>query len=722
MHLSNGILFNHESPRRGPTFVTRKVTRAVARIHKGLQQCLYMGNIDAKRDWGHARDYVEMMWMMMQKDTPDDYVVATGETNTVRTFIEYAFKVIGIEIGWKGSGVDEIGFDKANPSRELVKIDPKYFRPTEVELLIGTDEGEQKLGWTPKVKMEELCREMAEADIKLVRRDLTSTSNFLSTTAKGRPHHGTPPRLNRDADLTSRTTKDQPRNSLRAMNVLSRTRRAAAARAGERGARAARPGERTSARRSRRTTARRSQRRWRPKPTTRRRARTSRRSWSARRGAGAAGCCPTRRRSTRRRWSIHDGLSFAEHVLAPPRVEERCSSRWCRRWPTTGARASTTRPSCAPASTRTPPCSSSSGGATRRASARPTGRPTTASSRRRSSSGMGERDQLQLEREVSCLKRCHHAHIVTYHGAFAAEGTLHIITDTAAAARSPIGSRRTRRTARRLRRARRDVAPPARRRALARPRPVVAPRRQELKRLSPPPVRARRRRLTHRERGTRLVPPARPTPPPCPHAGMIFLGDFGRPTSSRVPTAPPTVSGGVCGADAVLPVAGGGDMWPTAPSDAGARGGVRAAHARRPRRRQRAAAADAPRPGRNPAPSTTPTPSSPAPPQRPRALRQDHRRGLLRPRRRPRRRPPPGPLLRALAADDAMLHPVTSQPAARPHRRLAHRRRPARPAAHPPAHHPAPRPSPPLIPLHPSGRDEALDPRRPPRLPRRRRL
>ena len=176
IHASNGILFNHESPRRGPTFVTRKVTRAVARIHKGLQECLYMGNIDAKRDWGHARDYVEMMWMMLQQDEPDDYVVATGETNTVRLFIETAFKVVGVDVAWRGEGVDEVGYDKANPARELVKIDPKYFRPTEVELLIGDPtKAKQKLGWTPKVKMEELCREMVEADITLVEKgDLTS--------------------------------------------------------------------------------------------------------------------------------------------------------------------------------------------------------------------------------------------------------------------------------------------------------------------------------------------------------------------------------------------------------------------------------------------------------------------------------------------------------------------------------------------------------------------
>ncbi|KAL1507647.1 hypothetical protein AB1Y20_007264 [Prymnesium parvum] len=178
MHASNGILFNHESPRRGPTFVTRKVTRAVARIYKGMQDCLYMGNIDAKRDWGHARDYVQMMWIMLQQDTPDDYVVATGETNTVRLFIELAFKCapVGIEIGWKGKGVDEVGFDKANPDRVLVRIDPKYFRPTEVELLIGDpSKAKHKLGWEPTTKMQDLCSEMVLADIALVEKgDMTS--------------------------------------------------------------------------------------------------------------------------------------------------------------------------------------------------------------------------------------------------------------------------------------------------------------------------------------------------------------------------------------------------------------------------------------------------------------------------------------------------------------------------------------------------------------------
>ena len=175
MHASNGILFNHESPRRGPTFVTRKVTRAVARIKLGKQDCLYMGNIDAKRDWGHARDYVEMMWMMLQQDEPDDYVVATGETNTVRSFIELAFSCIDIALEWKGKGVDEVGFDPKT-GRELVKIDKKYFRPTEVELLIGDPtKAKEKLGWTPTTTMDVLCKEMVASDIALVEKgDYTS--------------------------------------------------------------------------------------------------------------------------------------------------------------------------------------------------------------------------------------------------------------------------------------------------------------------------------------------------------------------------------------------------------------------------------------------------------------------------------------------------------------------------------------------------------------------
>jgi GDP-D-mannose dehydratase len=162
-------------PVAGLPFLKRKVTRAFAGIHKGFQECLYVGNIDAKRDWGHARVYVEMMWMMMQKDTPDDYVVATGETNTVRSFIELAFETIGIKLQWKGKGVDEVGLCKKT-GKAMVKIDPKYFRPTEVELLIGDPtKAKEKLGWVPKITMQELCKEMVKADIKLVEKgDLTS--------------------------------------------------------------------------------------------------------------------------------------------------------------------------------------------------------------------------------------------------------------------------------------------------------------------------------------------------------------------------------------------------------------------------------------------------------------------------------------------------------------------------------------------------------------------
>ncbi|MCG9873688.1 MAG: GDP-mannose 4,6-dehydratase [Leptospiraceae bacterium] len=166
LHASNGILFNHESPRRGETFVTRKVTLGVAGIKAGKMDKLVMGNIDSKRDWGYAPDYVEMMWMMLQQDTPDDYVVATNETHTVKEFIEESFKIAGIEIEWKGSGVDEKGLDKKS-GKVLVEINPKYFRPTEVELLIGDPaKAKQKLGWEPKVKFKELVKIMTEADLK----------------------------------------------------------------------------------------------------------------------------------------------------------------------------------------------------------------------------------------------------------------------------------------------------------------------------------------------------------------------------------------------------------------------------------------------------------------------------------------------------------------------------------------------------------------------------
>jgi len=168
IHATNGILFNHESPRRGPTFVTRKTTRAVARIHLGLQNCLYLGNLDAQRDWGHAKDYVYAMWLMMQAETPDDYVVATGQTHTIRKFVVAAFKVVGLTITWSGTGVDEIGTDQKG--RVLVRIDPKYFRPTEVDLLLGDpSKAKKQLGWECKVSFEELVKEMVESDIELVK-------------------------------------------------------------------------------------------------------------------------------------------------------------------------------------------------------------------------------------------------------------------------------------------------------------------------------------------------------------------------------------------------------------------------------------------------------------------------------------------------------------------------------------------------------------------------
>jgi GDPmannose 4,6-dehydratase len=165
MHASNGILFNHESPIRGETFVTRKITRAVAAIERGLQDRLFLGNLDAKRDWGHARDYVEGMWLILQQPEPDDYVLATGEAHSVREFVEKAFAQVGREIVWTGKGTDEKGVDKAS-NKVLVEIDPDYFRPTEVELLIGDPrKAHQKLGWHHRTGFEELVREMVDADI-----------------------------------------------------------------------------------------------------------------------------------------------------------------------------------------------------------------------------------------------------------------------------------------------------------------------------------------------------------------------------------------------------------------------------------------------------------------------------------------------------------------------------------------------------------------------------
>ena len=171
MHASNGILFNHESPIRGETFVTRKITRAVAAIKLGLQERLYLGNLDAKRDWGHARDYVEGMWRIVQQDEADDYVLATGETRPVREFVERSFAHVGVTLEWRGEGVDEVGVDAAN-GRTLVSIDPRYFRPTEVELLLGDPtKAKEKLGWSHKTSFEGLVTEMMDADLALVERE-----------------------------------------------------------------------------------------------------------------------------------------------------------------------------------------------------------------------------------------------------------------------------------------------------------------------------------------------------------------------------------------------------------------------------------------------------------------------------------------------------------------------------------------------------------------------
>lgn len=172
----NGILFNHESPNRGETFVTRKITRGVAQIALGMQDKLYMGNIDAKRDWGHAKDYVEAMWKMLQLETPEDFVIATGETRTVREFLVRSFEEVGIEIDFKGDGVEEVGFIKkcSHPDYQLetgkvvIQIDPEYFRPTEVELLIGdATKAQLKLNWKPKYTFDELVKEMVASDLQL---------------------------------------------------------------------------------------------------------------------------------------------------------------------------------------------------------------------------------------------------------------------------------------------------------------------------------------------------------------------------------------------------------------------------------------------------------------------------------------------------------------------------------------------------------------------------
>jgi GDPmannose 4,6-dehydratase len=168
LHASNGILFNHESPRRGETFVTRKITMAVARIHRGMQESLYMGNIDAYRDWGYAPDFVQMMWLMLQQEKADDYVVATGEMHTVREFIEKAFGHVERTIEWRGKGVNEEGIDTTT-GKTVVKIDPRYFRPAEVEQLLGNPgKAKRQLGWTPEVTFEKLVKIMTDGDLRLL--------------------------------------------------------------------------------------------------------------------------------------------------------------------------------------------------------------------------------------------------------------------------------------------------------------------------------------------------------------------------------------------------------------------------------------------------------------------------------------------------------------------------------------------------------------------------
>jgi GDPmannose 4,6-dehydratase len=170
IYACNGILFNHESPIRGETFVTRKITRALARIKLGLQVCLYLGNLDARRDWGHARDYVEMQWLMLQQERPEDFVIATGVQYSVRDFVNAAADELGMKIRWEGSGVEEKGYDTAG--RCIVAVDPRYFRPTEVETLLGDPtKAKEKLGWTPQTSFAELVAEMVREDLKAAERD-----------------------------------------------------------------------------------------------------------------------------------------------------------------------------------------------------------------------------------------------------------------------------------------------------------------------------------------------------------------------------------------------------------------------------------------------------------------------------------------------------------------------------------------------------------------------
>ena len=178
VHASNGILFNHESPLRGETFVTRKITRGVAAISHGLQQTIHLGNLDARRDWGHARDYVEGMWRIVQQEKADDFVLATGETHTVREFVERAFGEIGRSIDWTGDGVAEKGRD-ARSGVTLIEIDPRYFRPTEVDLLLGDPtKARERLGWTHTASFEDLIADMVQSDLRTVLREVGRNDRY----------------------------------------------------------------------------------------------------------------------------------------------------------------------------------------------------------------------------------------------------------------------------------------------------------------------------------------------------------------------------------------------------------------------------------------------------------------------------------------------------------------------------------------------------------------
>ncbi|MCM0758037.1 GDP-mannose 4,6-dehydratase [Sporomusa sphaeroides DSM 2875] len=183
MFACNGILFNHESPLRGETFVTRKITRAVARIHLGLQEKLYLGNLDAKRDWGFAKDYVEVMWLMLQQEEPEDFVIGTGETHSVREFVELAFRRVGVNIAWEGSDVDEKGLDTAT-GKVVVEVDPRYFRPTEVDLLWSDPtKAKTKLGWQPKTTLGDLCAMMVREDLLAAKKDMLCAANGYTVPA-----------------------------------------------------------------------------------------------------------------------------------------------------------------------------------------------------------------------------------------------------------------------------------------------------------------------------------------------------------------------------------------------------------------------------------------------------------------------------------------------------------------------------------------------------------